>query len=94
MGVLEMRFIGIVVGCLGLAGCGLPPAITYASLVLDGGSYAFTGKSVGAHALSATLEQDCSLLHLFSDPRVEAICRDDDSDPRRGLQPARRHHFL
>lgn len=57
-----------------LAGCVLPPVATFASLLLDGASYASTGKSVSDHALSQFAAADCALWYGF----VEGdICRDD-----------------
>ncbi len=40
----------------------MPPALTVASLAVDGASYAATGKSVTDHALSAATGHDCALL--------------------------------
>lgn len=57
-----------------LVGCALPPAVTVASLVADGVSYAITGKSTTDHALSAVARQDCALLRVVSDG---AVCDPD-----------------
>ena len=59
-----------------LAGCALPPAVTVASLVLDGVSFATTGKSTTDHAISALADEDCALLRAVDD---EDIC-DPDGD--------------
>jgi hypothetical protein len=48
-----------------LAGCALPPAITIASTVADGISYAMSGKSMTDHALSAVTSQDCAMLRAL-----------------------------
>ena len=57
-----------------LAGCALPPVATFASLLLDGASYASTGKGVSDHALSQIAAADCALWYGF----VEGdFCRDD-----------------
>ncbi|MEX2628866.1 MAG: hypothetical protein WD341_02930 [Tistlia sp.] len=58
---------------LALGGCALPPALSIASLVLDAGSYAASGKSVADHGISLIAEQDCALLNLVSEG---AICRE------------------
>ena len=56
-----------------LTGCVLPPVATVASLLLDGASYASTGKSVSDHALSQIADADCALWYGF----VEGdFCRD------------------
>ena len=59
-------------------GCGFigGPALTYASLAADGASFAFTGKMVGSHVLSAVTEQDCAIIRMISG---EEICRDHGS---------------
>lgn len=74
--------------CLGMAalplvlllggGCAFigSPALTYASLVADGASFAFTGKMVGSHVLSAVTDQDCAIIRMISG---EEICRDHGS---------------
>ena len=59
-----------------LAGCALPPAVTVASLVLDGVSYISTGKSSTDHAISAIAHEDCALLRVVDD---KPIC-DPDGD--------------
>ncbi len=48
-----------------LSGCGLPPAVTVASLVASGVSYVTTGKSVTDHGISMVLQKDCALLRGF-----------------------------
>ena len=45
-----------------LSGCGLPEAVTVAGLVVEGGSFLGTGKTVSDHALSAATDRDCSML--------------------------------
>ena len=60
------KVLGIF-GCLGLAGCVAPPIITYASAALDGVSFVATGKSVGDHALSAMVDEDCALLRAVTE---------------------------
>lgn len=48
-----------------LAGCGLPPALTVATTVVDGFSYAISGKGMTDHALSAVTTSDCALIRLL-----------------------------
>lgn len=59
-------------------GCGFigGPAFTYASLAADGAAFAFTGKMVGSHVLSAVTERDCAIIRMISG---EEICRDHAS---------------
>lgn len=61
-----MRIPGptLVLPLLFLTGCAIPPAVTIASLVLDGVSYVSTGKSTTDHAISAFANEDCALLRL------------------------------
>ena len=72
-----------VFGCLGLAGCVAPPIITYASVALDGVSFVATGKSVGDHALSAAVDEDCALLRAVTERDVRAVCREYASEEER-----------
>jgi hypothetical protein len=53
-----------------LAGCALPPAVTVASLVLDGASYVATGKSTTDHAISAIADEDCALLRVIDGKEI------------------------
>jgi hypothetical protein len=66
---MMLRFIKnlfvLLMVTLPLAGCFLPPVISFASLALDIGSFAVSGKSVTDHGLSAVAEEDCSLLRVF-----------------------------
>ena len=49
-----------------LSGCGIPPAVTIATYALDGAVLAASGKTVRDHALSAVVEQDCSMFRVIS----------------------------
>ncbi|MDH3737901.1 MAG: SPOR domain-containing protein [Alphaproteobacteria bacterium] len=72
-----MRFPGpALVLLLFLAGCAVPPAVTVASLIVDGVSYVSTGKSSTDHAISAIANEDCALLRVVDD---KPIC-DPDGD--------------
>lgn len=57
-----------------VSGCGLPPAIVAFTYAMDGLSYASSGKSVSDHALSAAIDQDCSMFRAI---QGEEICRDE-----------------
>ena len=57
-----MRWLLFAAAAVALSGCGIPPMITVASLILDAASYGATGKTVTDHALSAVLQKDCALL--------------------------------
>ena len=60
----------VLVG-LPLSGCFLPPVISFASLALDIGSFALSGKTVADHGLSAVAQEDCALLRVFDG----GVCR-------------------
>ncbi len=75
-----MLRIWAIVACFGLAGCVLPPVVSYASLAMDGISYATTGKSVSDHALSAVTDQDCAVWRAVSEQAIEAVCQDPVED--------------
>ena len=60
-----MRWLFFAVLAVVLSGCGLPPAVTVASLVASGVSYVSTGKSVTDHGISMVLQKDCALLRGF-----------------------------
>lgn len=72
-----------IIACLGLAGCVAPPILTYASVALDGMSFLATGKSVGDHALSAAVDEDCAVLRVVTEQDVEAVCREYASEEER-----------
>jgi hypothetical protein len=71
--------IAIVIGSiLLLAGCiSVPPAVTIASWIVDGVSYAVSGKSVSDHAISAVAQQDCATWRLI---KGDPICVDYPSE--------------
>ncbi len=80
---MAMRNVLAIFACLGLTGCILPPAISYASMALDGVSYVATGKSVSDHALSAAVAKDCAVWRVVSEQGVEAVCQEyveDDAE--------------
>ena len=78
--VMKMRIAWAIVACFGLAGCIMPPVVSYASLAMDGISYATTGKSVSDHALSAATNQDCAVWRAVSEQQIEAVCQDPAPD--------------
>lgn len=67
------RWLFLAVAALPLAGCALPPALSIASLALDVGSYAATGKSASDHVLSGVVGEDCRMLGALEGE----ICRDE-----------------
>ncbi|NKB48572.1 MAG: hypothetical protein GKS02_04305 [Alphaproteobacteria bacterium] len=85
----------LVLPMLLLTGCALPPAVTVASLVLDGVSYVSTGKSTTDHAISALADEDCALLRVVDgkevcDPNGEvlfALAADDPANENWYLDP-------
>lgn len=66
-----------VVG-LGLSGCALPPALAIASLVLDVGSFALSGKTATDHGISIVAQEDCALLKILEGKICEAYPEDED----------------
>jgi len=82
-----MRFPGPAIFLpLLLAGCAIPPAVTVASLVLDGVSFVTTGKSTADHALSAVANEDCAILRVVEgkeicDPDGEVLVALVGADP-------------
>jgi hypothetical protein len=71
-----MRYILTLSAAFLLAGCAVPPALTIASLAVDGISYATTGKSTTDHALSAVASEDCALMRALQE---KAICTPDET---------------
>ncbi len=67
----------LFVAALLLAGCGLPPAITIASLMIDGVSYATSGKSASNHVLSAVVNEDCAVWRGVVEADIESVCLDE-----------------
>ncbi len=63
-----MRSLILAAAAISLSGCGLPPAVTYASYAADVFSYLTTGKSVTDHGISMVLEKDCALLRVLDGP--------------------------
>ena len=62
-----------------LSGCAIPPALTIASYVLDGVSYAATGKSVSDHGISAVAGRDCATFRIL---KGENPCRGEPTELR------------
>jgi hypothetical protein len=50
---------------LPLSGCFLPPVVSIASLALDVGSYAVSGKTMTDHGISLVADEDCALVRVF-----------------------------
>jgi hypothetical protein len=91
-----MRWFVLAALTVLLSGCGLPTAVTVASLVANGVSYVSTGKSITDHGISMALEKDCALLRGFEgdiclepDPaEVFAASLDFATDPAVAPRPA------
>lgn len=60
-------------GCSG--GVPIPTPVTLFTYAADGVSLLATGKTVGDHALSAAMEQDCVMSRAF---RGRLVCHDED----------------
>lgn len=67
------RFVVSVLCLSFLGGCALPPAVTLASLAIDGVSYAATGKTTTEHGLSLVTQEDCVFLRAVEDG-VDELC--------------------
>ncbi len=64
------RLAGLIVAGVALSGCGVPLAVTIVSYAADGVSAATTGKTLGDHALSAVVGEDCALWRVFDDREI------------------------
>ncbi len=73
----------LLLPCL-LTGCFIPPAVSLASLVINGASYVTTGKGVADHGISAVAEEDCATWRVI---KGEDICQPND-DPELALAMA------
>lgn len=74
-----VKTIAFCSSLLFLGGCALPPAFTIVSLMIDGVSYANTGKSVSDHAISQVASADCAIWYGFVEGQ---FCHDDmTADP-------------
>lgn len=67
------KVLSILVLPVLLAAC---DPITIASLAATGLSYAFTGKGVSDHTISAMAQKDCAMLRII---RGAAVCRDPET---------------
>ncbi len=74
-----MRKIVAVVTPVLLAGCGIPPAVSVGSYVVDGVVMATTGKNMRDHALSTAAQQDCNMFHVVEGGN---ICQDYEPNDR------------
>jgi cell division septation protein DedD len=72
------RFLFVLAPLL-LSGCAIPPAISIASYVLDGISYAATGKSVSDHGISAVAGRDCATFRIL---KGQNPCRGEPTELR------------
>ena len=67
----------IVALSLLITGCGAPPVFEMVYYGIQGVSLAVSGKSVGDHAISAMMDQDCAVFRIV---RGETICQDTPED--------------
>jgi hypothetical protein len=67
------RWLFLAILALPLGGCVLPPAVSIASLALDIGSFAATGKSATDHVISGIAGEDCRMLGILEGE----ICREE-----------------
>jgi hypothetical protein len=80
-----MRWLFVAVAAVSLLGCGIPPAVSVASLALDFASYGSTGKTVTDHGISMVLREDCALLRVLDGP----ICVEESEEGIATRKPAR-----
>jgi len=66
-----------VLAPLFLSGCGIPPAISIASYIINGVSYAATGKSISDHGISAVAGRDCATWRVL---KGENPCKGDPTE--------------
>jgi len=74
---MQRRLFLFVLAPIFLSGCGIPPAITIASYVINGMSYAATGKSVSDHGISAIAGRDCATWRVI---KGENPCKGDPTE--------------
>jgi SPOR domain len=72
------RFLLVLAPIL-VSGCVIPPAVSIASYVLDGISYAATGKSVSDHGISAVAGRDCAAFRIL---KGQNPCRGEPTELR------------
>ena len=63
-----MRWFCLFATLIPLSGCALPAAVSVASLAIETGSYALSGKTIVDHGLSAVMERDCALIRALEGP--------------------------
>lgn len=63
-----------------LSGCVLPPAVSVATLALDVGSFAVSGKTVTDHGLSLVAQEDCALTRVLEGEICEAYLEYEVAD--------------
>ena len=80
-----MRWLILAAAAISLSGCGLPPAVTYASYAADVFIYLATGKTVTDHGISTALEKDCAMLRVLNGP----ICFEEVEEGIVARRPAR-----
>jgi hypothetical protein len=70
-----MRWLCSLAIVVFLSGCAMPAAFTVASLALDTGSYAMSGKTLSDHGLSLAMEEDCSMMRVLDEGNE--ICQEE-----------------
>ena len=81
------NLILITAACFPLTGCLLPPAISIASLVLDVGSFAVSGKTMTDHGISVVAREDCALLRVFDGEVCEPYADFEEDISLAALEP-------
>ncbi len=70
-----MRWLCSLAIVVFLSGCAMPAVFTVASLALDTGSYAMSGKTLSDHGLSLAMEEDCSMMRVLDEG--DEICQEE-----------------
>ena len=69
--VERFSFVFGIVAILILSGCAvIPPAVSITSFVIDGISYAISGKSTTDHLISGITEKDCALHRGLTEEKI------------------------
>lgn len=68
------KLASLSIVAVGLSGCLQPTPLSVASMVLDAGSYAVSGKTLADHGVSGATGQDCAVSRLITEGDV---CREE-----------------
>jgi hypothetical protein len=66
------RGVAPILLTIALSGCAVAPAVQYSTTAVDLGVLTTTGKSIGDHALSYTIDRDCKSYRII---KGEQVCQ-------------------